>query len=84
LHDLLTLRKERHKAEIGFESQKRSQAEEVRRDAREHRKAEQHQMTMSILETRLEGEKANAIVRAIAAASKMEGFLPAGAEKIAA
>jgi IMP dehydrogenase/GMP reductase len=56
LHDLLKLRAERRKAEIGFESQKRAQAQETRREATETRKQEHHKATMSILETRRERE----------------------------
>jgi hypothetical protein len=41
LHDLLKLRAERRKTEIGFESQKRAQAQEQRREAAEQRKEDE-------------------------------------------
>jgi hypothetical protein len=56
LHDLLKLRAETRKAEIGFESQKRAQAQETRREAAETRKQEHHKATMSILENKRERE----------------------------
>ncbi len=56
LHDLLKLRAERRKAEIGFVSQKCAEAQEVRREAAETRKLEQHKRTIAIAETRLERE----------------------------
>ena len=42
LNDLLKLRTEKRKAEIGFESQERKRAEETRRQANENRKRELH------------------------------------------
>jgi hypothetical protein len=91
LHDLLKLRAERRKAEIGFESQKRreaqearSQTAEIRRESDENRKVERHTVDMDIRKTRLDREKSNAIVRAIAAADKVVAALPPGMEKIAA
>ncbi|HZS53088.1 MAG TPA: hypothetical protein VFA65_01690 [Bryobacteraceae bacterium] len=63
LKDLLTLRAEKRKAEIGFVSQQareakelRSQAAETRRAADETRKAEQHQLKIAILEAKLTRE----------------------------
>jgi len=50
LHDLLKLRAERRKEQIGFESQKRAQANETR-------KAETHKLKTAMLEIRLEREK---------------------------
>ena len=49
LHDLLKLRAERHKEQIGFESQKRAEANETRN-------TETHKLKISILETKLERE----------------------------
>ncbi|HZS56118.1 MAG TPA: hypothetical protein VFA65_17075, partial [Bryobacteraceae bacterium] len=63
LKDLLTLRAEKRKAEIGFVSQKareaqneRSHAQETRRQSEEIRKQEQHKLKVAILETKLERE----------------------------
>jgi hypothetical protein len=84
LKDLLTLRGEKRKEQIGFESQKRAEAAEQRKQAGETRKQEHHKVTMAIAETRLEREKSNAIIRAIAAANKMEDVLGPQMDKIAA
>jgi hypothetical protein len=43
LNNLLKLRAEKRKQEIGFESQKRKEAEETRRQANENRKQDLHQ-----------------------------------------
>jgi len=66
LKDLLTLRAEKRKAEIGFVSQKareaqneRSHAQETRRQSEEIRKQEQHKLKVAILETKLERELAH-------------------------
>ncbi|HZS53527.1 MAG TPA: hypothetical protein VFA65_03930, partial [Bryobacteraceae bacterium] len=63
LKDLLTLRAEKRKEQIGFVSQQareakeaRSQAAEIRRESDETRKAEQHKLKMSILQAKLERE----------------------------
>ncbi len=52
LNDLLKLRAERRKAEIGFERQKREQAEQARRDAAEKRKQELHEATVWLAEAK--------------------------------
>jgi hypothetical protein len=64
LHDLLKLRAEKRKAEIGFESQKAreaqaatSQAQEIRRESEENRKVERHTIDIDIRKTRLDREK---------------------------
>jgi len=71
LHDLLKLRAERRKEQIGFESQKRAQAEE-------ERKAETHQLKAGILQTRLEREKTTTFVKGAAAAEQLERIFPPG------
>jgi ribosomal protein L3 len=83
LHDLLKLRAEKRKAAIGFESQKRVEAQEQRRENAETRKAETHnfkaethKLKTAILETRLEREKTNTFVKAAAAAKELEGVFP--------
>jgi hypothetical protein len=82
LHDLLKLRAEKRKAEIGFVSQKAreakeasSQAHEIRREADEIRKQEHHSVKMAIAKKRLEREEADAITRAVIAATKTEQSL---------
>ncbi len=52
-HDLLKLRAEKRKEQIGFESQKRVQAQETRREAVEIRKIEHHYLTTAILKSKL-------------------------------
>jgi hypothetical protein len=54
---LLKSRKERRLAEIGFESQKRAQAEEIRKDAKESRQAEKHIVHMAIATVRKQREE---------------------------
>ena len=44
LNDLLKLRAEKRRAQIGFESQKQKQAQELRREANEKRKQDLHDM----------------------------------------
>jgi len=58
LHDLLKLRAERRKAEIGFESQKRAEAQETRRENDETRKQKLHDLKLAAAETKLERERA--------------------------
>jgi len=91
LHDLLKLRAGRRKEQIGFDSQRRreaqaatSQAWETRRESDENRKLERHKVDMDIRKTRLDREKSNATIRAIAAAAKLEGAVGPQLEKIAA
>jgi hypothetical protein len=87
LHDLLKLRAERRKEQIGFESQKareaqaaKSQAQEIRRESDEIRKLERHKVDMDIRRTRLDREKSNAIIRAIAAAKEPAGCAVLGSQ----
>ncbi len=54
LDDLLKLRAEKRKEQIGFESQRRLQAEELRREANEKRKQDTHKMRIWLLQA--EGE----------------------------
>jgi hypothetical protein len=59
LHDLLKLRSERRKAEIGFESQKRREQQDQHRAAREHRQVERHHFFVADAEHKLERRFAN-------------------------
>jgi hypothetical protein len=64
LHDLLKLRAERRKEQIGFESQNardakesRSQAQEIRRENNEKRRQEHHEKTVSLQNARIEHQQ---------------------------
>ncbi len=52
LNDLLKLRAEKRRAQIGFESQTRKQAEELRREAAENRKQDLHGMAVLLAEAK--------------------------------
>jgi hypothetical protein len=54
LNDLLKLRAERRKTEIGFESQKRKMAAESRREAAEKRKQDLHEFAVLLAEAKLD------------------------------
>jgi hypothetical protein len=54
LNDLLKLRAERRRAEIGFESQKQKQAQESRREAAEKRKQERHKWDGLLAEAKVD------------------------------
>ncbi len=57
LNQLLKLRAETRKAEIGFESQKRREAEEARKQASENRKQELHQYGVWLAEAKAEHQE---------------------------
>jgi hypothetical protein len=84
LHDLLKLRAERRKAEIGFESQKRAQAQETRREAAEIRKVERHHVDLDIRKTKLERELIHTANAKIANPDCGTASAPTEARKIAA
>jgi hypothetical protein len=54
LNDLLKLRAEKRKQEIGFESQQRLQAEHTRRESAENRKQELHRYAVLLAETKVD------------------------------
>ena len=54
LNDLLKLRAERRKAEIGFESQRRAEADHIRREAAEKRKQERHKWDIMLAEAKVD------------------------------
>jgi hypothetical protein len=74
LNTLLKLRAEKRKAEIGFESQKRREAEEARRQSNETRKQDLHQWAVLLAEAKVDHQQAltlNAkLPQAIAAAKE--------------
>ncbi len=82
--ELIKRRNERRKAEIGFESQKRAEAQEKRRDAKENRQVEQHKVAFAAAQKRLEAAELNVFLKTAAAAGKMNAFLPSEGEKKAA
>ena len=91
LHDLLKLRAEKRKEQIGFESQKASEvkqaaveAQETRRVAAETRKVEAHKITMDIKTKRLEREKSLAIIAGLKAGDQMSKTLPPNWEELLA
>ncbi|HEX3685104.1 MAG TPA: hypothetical protein VHU83_21395 [Bryobacteraceae bacterium] len=53
LNDLLKLRAERRKMEIGFESQQRAEADQCRRDSAEKRKQELHRWAVLLAEAKV-------------------------------
>jgi hypothetical protein len=53
LTDLLKLRAEKRRQEIGFESQQHKKAQEARRDAAEKRKQDHHKLDMLLAEAKL-------------------------------
>ncbi len=59
LDQLLKLRAERRKAEIGFERQKREQAEQARKDSIENRKQSVHKLDLMLAECKLDRELFN-------------------------
>jgi hypothetical protein len=91
LHDLLKLRAEKRKEQIGFESQKAvavkqaaREAQETRRVAAETRKAEDHKLTMDIKAKRFEREKSLAILAGLKAGDQMSKTLPPNWEELLA
>ena len=54
LNELLKLRAEKRKQQIGFESQKHKQADQTRREAGENRKQELHQYSLLLAEAKLD------------------------------
>ena len=91
LNDLLKLRAEKRKEQIGFESQKAAEAkqaavraQETRREAAENRKTEAHQITMDIKKKRLDREKSLAIIAGLKAGDQMSKTLPPNWEELLA
>ena len=76
LHDLLKLRAEKGKAEIGFESQKRSEAQEKRRENNENRKVECHSLRVEIDKQHLEREKTANLLKAAKVNQELDGMRP--------
>ena len=58
LNELLKLRAEKRKQEIGFESQQQKRADQIRREAAETRKQELHKWSVSLAEAKLDRQLA--------------------------
>jgi hypothetical protein len=82
--ELRKVQAERKKAEIGSVSQKRIEAEEMRKQAAETRKAEDHKITMDVKAKRLEREKSLALVAGLKAGEQMSKTLPPNWEELLA
>jgi hypothetical protein len=82
--ELARRKKERAKAAIGFESQKRAQRQEERRDAKENREVQTHKVRHAIAETKLEHEQIRTALAAAAAVSQIEALSPPKTSKMAA
>jgi hypothetical protein len=76
LNDLLKLRAERRKTEIGFESQKHKLAAESRRDSAEKRKQELHQFHVLLAEAKVDHQFA------LTSNTKLDGIIAATRENI--
>ena len=57
LNDLLKLRAEKRKAEIGFERQQHAQADQTRRQERHEMKKERHKWEILLAEVKVEGQQ---------------------------
>jgi hypothetical protein len=76
LNDLLKLRAEKRKAEIGFERKQHAQADQTRRQERHEMKKERHKWEIILAETKVEGQQLRDLNRDIA---KSERLLKSGA-----
>jgi len=64
LNQLLRLRAEKRKAEIGFESQQRRTTEEARKQANETRKQDRHQWDVLLAQAKLDNQKLQNVILA--------------------
>ena len=82
--ELLKRRKERRQIENGFESQKRAEAQEQRREANENRKVERHKTAVASDQKMLELTEMKLFTLTAAAAKRMNAFEAPQSGKIAA
>ena len=81
LNQLLKLRAEKRKEQIGFESEKRAEAVKTEREERRQTRAQHDQLKTETLKYKMDREKSNAIVAGMKAGSAMERHLgPEGAQ----
>ncbi|MGI9071534.1 MAG: hypothetical protein ACR2JB_09535 [Bryobacteraceae bacterium] len=76
LNDLLKLRAEKRRQEIGFESQRRKEADHIRREATEKRKQDMHRINVLLAEAKVDHQLMQTIMlrvdQAVAACEKEE------------
>ena len=75
--ELAKRRKERASQQVGFERQKRVEAEEVRREKRQTQRDERHQVDMSIRKERLKCVEADSVTRSLHAAGMLQRHMAA-------
>ncbi len=71
LNDLLKLRAEKRKAEIGFERQRHAQANETRRQERHEMKKERHKWEILLAEVKVEGQQLRDLNRDMAESERL-------------
>jgi len=82
--ELIQRRKERLKAEIGFESKKRAEADREQRAEIHPYRVEHHKTAVAISKTKLEREQTKTLVQTASALKHFDGFLPPQIDKMAA
>jgi hypothetical protein len=82
--ELQERRKQRMKAELGFESQKRAEAAERRREKREIQGDDMHKVRYATAQARREGLEMRNVRYALAAAKHFDDVLPPESRKMAA
>ena len=84
LQQLLSLRAEKRKQEIGFERQEHKRNEETRRQSRENRKQEHHRWDILLAEAKVDHQQLMSLnVRQTATAASLRENPPIAAEKAA-
>jgi hypothetical protein len=84
LNDLLKLRTEKRKQEIGFESQEQKRNEETRRQNRENRKQERHRFEILLAEAKVDHQELlNLSIRHAATVASLRKNRPLAAENAA-
>ena len=71
LNDLLNLRAEKRKAEIGFERQQHGQANETRRQERHEMKKERHKWQILLAEVKVDGQQLRDLNRDMAESERL-------------
>jgi hypothetical protein len=76
LNDLLKLRAEKRKAEIGFERQEHAQAEQTRKQEHHEMKKERHKWDIMLAEVKVEGQQLRDLNRDIAESERLIEAIP--------
>src|SRR5690242_15591662 len=71
LNDLLKLRAEKRKAEIGFERQQHAQADQIRRQEHHEMKKERHKWEILLAEVKVEGQQLRDLNRDMAESERL-------------